>query len=170
MAKPGRNDPCPCGSGNKYKKCCLAKDEAAEHEQLAEADARRAKNAAVTTAVHRLHLREVKAAIAARLAGAEDADEYELTIASNVAADLVRAGKLDEAEQAARDLLVLFPDVHDGYDRLGMVYEARGDNQKAADCYRKVIEIIRQHPDDYDTEFEHVFTTLVDKLDPPPAT
>ncbi|MCH8106341.1 MAG: SEC-C domain-containing protein, partial [Proteobacteria bacterium] len=19
----GRDDPCPCGSGNKYKKCCL---------------------------------------------------------------------------------------------------------------------------------------------------
>jgi len=24
--KPGRNDPCPCGSGKKYKKCCLNKD------------------------------------------------------------------------------------------------------------------------------------------------
>lgn len=24
MSKPGRNDPCPCGSGKKYKKCCLA--------------------------------------------------------------------------------------------------------------------------------------------------
>ncbi len=24
MTKPGRNDPCPCGSGKKYKKCCLA--------------------------------------------------------------------------------------------------------------------------------------------------
>ena len=23
-AKPGRNDPCPCGSGKKYKKCCGA--------------------------------------------------------------------------------------------------------------------------------------------------
>ena len=23
--KPGRNDPCPCGSGLKYKKCCLSK-------------------------------------------------------------------------------------------------------------------------------------------------
>jgi len=23
--KPGRNDPCPCGSGKKYKQCCLAK-------------------------------------------------------------------------------------------------------------------------------------------------
>ncbi|MEL7335017.1 MAG: SEC-C metal-binding domain-containing protein [Planctomycetota bacterium] len=21
--RPGRNDPCPCGSGRKYKKCCL---------------------------------------------------------------------------------------------------------------------------------------------------
>lgn len=23
MAKTGRNEPCPCGSGKKYKKCCL---------------------------------------------------------------------------------------------------------------------------------------------------
>ncbi len=23
MKKPGRNDPCPCGSGKKYKRCCL---------------------------------------------------------------------------------------------------------------------------------------------------
>ncbi|MER3403670.1 MAG: hypothetical protein C4337_10430 [Armatimonadota bacterium] len=23
--KPGRNDPCPCGSGKKYKKCCYPK-------------------------------------------------------------------------------------------------------------------------------------------------
>jgi SEC-C motif-containing protein len=23
--KPGRNDPCPCGSGKKYKHCCLGK-------------------------------------------------------------------------------------------------------------------------------------------------
>ncbi|MBI5657962.1 MAG: SEC-C domain-containing protein, partial [Nitrosomonadales bacterium] len=22
MNKPGRNDPCPCGSGKKYKQCC----------------------------------------------------------------------------------------------------------------------------------------------------
>ena len=27
--KVGRNEPCPCGSGKKYKKCCLASDEAA---------------------------------------------------------------------------------------------------------------------------------------------
>ncbi len=26
MAELGRNEPCHCGSGKKYKKCCLAKD------------------------------------------------------------------------------------------------------------------------------------------------
>ena len=30
MAKPGRNDPCHCGSGKKYKKCCQPKDDEAE--------------------------------------------------------------------------------------------------------------------------------------------
>ena len=28
--KVGRNDPCPCGSGKKYKKCCMAKAEGAQ--------------------------------------------------------------------------------------------------------------------------------------------
>lgn len=26
-SKVGRNDPCPCGSGRKYKQCCAHKDE-----------------------------------------------------------------------------------------------------------------------------------------------
>ncbi len=29
-AKVGPNDPCPCGSGKKYKKCCMQKDKAAQ--------------------------------------------------------------------------------------------------------------------------------------------
>jgi len=32
--KSGRNETCPCGSGKKYKKCCLLKDQAAEHAEL----------------------------------------------------------------------------------------------------------------------------------------
>ena len=30
IPKVGRNDPCPCGSGKKYKKCCMAKNEEIE--------------------------------------------------------------------------------------------------------------------------------------------
>jgi len=158
MEKAGRKDPCPCGSGKKYKKCCLPMHQADERQRVAQQQAERDQHAAA----HRASLREARAAM---LADVED-DADELDAASNAAVDLVRAGKLDEAERAARHLLERFPFVHDGWDRLGMVYEARGDNQNAADCYRKVIDFIRAHPDDYDEGFDEVFVKLVEKLDP----
>jgi hypothetical protein len=45
---------------------------------------------------------------------------------------------------------VSFPEVHDGHDRLGMVYEARGDNKQAAQYYRQALEFICHRPDQYD--------------------
>ena len=33
QSKVGPNDPCPCGSGKKYKKCCMQKDKASGMEQ-----------------------------------------------------------------------------------------------------------------------------------------
>ena len=41
----GRNDPCHCGSGKKYKQCHLDKDEAAAREARAKAMAEAEKNA-----------------------------------------------------------------------------------------------------------------------------
>jgi tetratricopeptide (TPR) repeat protein len=144
MAKIGRNDLCPCGSGKKYKKCCLASDEAA---------ARAAELAAVAAPSLADYLQEQ-----------DELDE--LTEASNAVVDMVQAGDLNAAEQAAHELLARFPDVHDGYDRLGMVYEARGDHRQAADYYRKAINVIRDHPDAYDPAFEAVFQRLIDRLEP----
>src|SRR5277367_4096398 len=148
MAKIGRNDPCACGSGKKYKKCCMARDEAAA-----------------------LAARAVQPAVApARLPSLANTfqqhDELdELTEASNAVVDMVHAGDLDAAEQAAHELLARFPDVHDGYDRLGMVCEARGNHRQAADYYRRAITVIRDHPDTYDPGFEAVFHKLVDRLE-----
>lgn len=156
MAKPGRNDPCPCGSGDKYKRCCLPKEQAAEHAQFARAAAEAAEAATARK-------KEEQAAFEAL------EEEHDLAEASNAVIDLVRAGKLDEAERAARELLVRFPEVHDGYDRLGMVYEARGQNKQAADCYRQVIEFVRARPQQYDPEFASTFHKLVATLDPPAA-
>jgi hypothetical protein len=45
--RPGRNEPCPCGSGRKYKQCCLDKDEAAAREARAKAAAEAAAEAPV---------------------------------------------------------------------------------------------------------------------------
>jgi hypothetical protein len=46
---PGRNDPCHCGSGKKYKKCCEDKDANAKHavleKQWSEAEKAAAKKA-----------------------------------------------------------------------------------------------------------------------------
>jgi tetratricopeptide (TPR) repeat protein len=151
MPKIGRNDPCPCGSGKKYKHCCRDKDEAAERAALATSQA-------AASAKYQQRQAWLKAQLE---------HEDELTNASNAVIELLGAGKVDEAEQAARELLVRFPDVHDGYDRLGMVFEARGDHKAAADCYRKVIEFVRAHPDLYEPEFETTFHGLIAKLDPP---
>ena len=147
MSRPGRNNPCPCGSGKKYKRCCLDKDVAAEleHERLAAAAWRPIVDVNIVNRFDEFDT--------------DDAED-ELTANSNAAVDLVDEGRLDEAEQVARHLLERFPDVHDGWDRLGMVYQARGDNQKAADCYRKVIEVIRAHPENYDPGFEAIFHRL----------
>ncbi len=169
MAKPGRNEPCPCGSGNKYKKCCQPKDEAVEREGHAAAQARREDAAAD----RRLQVAELKAAIAAKLAGTgqEDQDQDELDVASNAVRGLIKVGKLDEAEAASRALLARYPEVHDGWDRLGMVHEARGNVREAADCYRRVLDFLRENPDYTDDDgLTTLYTGLIAKLDPPAAT
>ena len=156
---PGRNDPCSCGSSKKYKRCCLDKDEAAA---ALVREAERAATAAATPDYSSM----LKAP---GLPFDDPRDPNDLDEASNVVPDLIRAGKLDEAEKAAQHLLTAFPDVHDGYDRLGMVCEARGDKKQAADYYRKVIAFVEQHADTYDPAFADTFRGLVAKLDAAPG-
>lgn len=172
MAKLGRNDRCPCGSGKKYKACCLPKDEAARtKEAAAQQTVRDAREAA-----RRQELRAVREAIMTRLAVnddvADDADDGEdlLMTASNAVVDLVGAGRLDEAEAAARDLIARYPDVHDGWDRLGKVHEARGETREAADCYRRVIAFLEQNPDYAEPAFKDALLARIAKLEPPQAS
>ena len=164
MAKPGRNDRCPCGSGKKYKSCCLTKDEATEREQLAMAQAARDERAAEK----RQSLRELREAMLAKLSSAEMLEDG-LDEASNSVVALILAGKLDEAEAAARDLLVRYPHVPYGWDRLGMVHARRGEKRQAADCYAKVIDFIRDHPGDFDAETIDAYTARIARLDLPAA-
>jgi tetratricopeptide (TPR) repeat protein len=137
MTKLGRNDQCPCGSGKKYKRCCLPRNEAAAAELAAAAAA------AATRALERM----------APLEGREiDWDDDGLADASNRVVDLIHEGKLDEAEHAASALLTRYPDVHDGFERLGAVYEARGDRKVSAEWYRKALAFMQEHADGYDSK------------------
>jgi tetratricopeptide (TPR) repeat protein len=149
MAKIGRNDPCPCGSGQKYKRCCLPRDEATAAERAA-AD----RAAAIVD--------ERSAADAAI-----NAEDDGLDDASNVVIDLIDAGRLDEAEQAAHDLLERYPQVHDGLERLAMVCAARGDRVRAAEYYRKAADFVHAHADLYDPKMEIYLRRRVTECESP---
>jgi tetratricopeptide (TPR) repeat protein len=157
MPKPVATIPAR-GSGKKYKQCCSGKGSAAD---LAPAIAQRIA----------LQARRPTELLCERITrpscwkSRPRCRKPRLDAASNLVVDLIHARKLDEAEQAARDLLARFPEVHDGYDRLGMVHEARGQFREAADCYRKVIELARANPEDYDAGLVDSFLELVVKLE-----
>ncbi len=151
MPKTGRNDPCPCGSGNKFKRCCLEKDAAATSAALqSKLDASRARTDALFGAL-----------------GAEPDPYDSLDDDSNAVVDLVHAGKLDEAENAARDLLVRYPDVIDGHERLGMVCEARGDKKQAAHHYRQALDFIAKNPEGFEDASIAYYRDRITELDPP---
>jgi tetratricopeptide (TPR) repeat protein len=134
MAKIGRNDPCPCGSGQKYKRCCLPRDEAAAAAERAAAPTR--DDAAAMPPFEIL------------------SEDDGLDEASNVVIDLIDAGRLDEAEHAAQDLLARYPEVHDGLERVAMVAVARGDRARAAEYYRRAADFVHARPESYDAEME----------------
>ena len=145
MTKLGRNDQCLCGSGKKYKRCCLPKDEAA----------------AAAAALAKL-----PPPVVSSFAGGDTVWEDDgLADASNRVVDLIHEGKLDEAEHAARDLLTRYPDVHDGFERLGAIYEARGDRKVSADWYRKALAFIQEHPDGYDAKSLDWMRRKIEKLE-----
>jgi tetratricopeptide (TPR) repeat protein len=147
MATIGRNDPCPCGSGQKYKRCCLPRDEAAAATERAAAPTR---DAAAATPPFEI------------LSEDDGLDE-----ASNVVIDLIDAGRLDEAEHAAQDLLERYPEVHDGLERVAMVAAARGNRARAAEYYRRAADFVHARPACYDAEMETYFREKVEEFSRP---
>jgi len=115
MAKIGRNAPCPCGSGKKYKKCWLLGKHRAKRYS---------------------HVRKKVRFIPVYT---------ELDKLSNSVVDLIKENKLDEAEAVCRKLLAEYPDQVDGFNRFAQVYEARGDKSKAAEYYRKAADFAKSN-------------------------
>jgi tetratricopeptide (TPR) repeat protein len=124
MANVGRNDPCPCGSGKKYKRCCLALHASKDQEP------------------HR-----TERFPAGQLEVQLDPDELDDLVDRLNA--LIRQGRLGHAEELGRELLQRFPGQLDGHEGLARVYEARGDSAKAAEHYRSAA-LIAERGDGYD--------------------
>jgi hypothetical protein len=67
----GRNDPCPCGSGKKYKKCCLEEQGARPDPQRERDDLRATAFAAVLRFASRPQFHEARDAAFDAFAGDE---------------------------------------------------------------------------------------------------
>jgi predicted O-linked N-acetylglucosamine transferase (SPINDLY family) len=133
--KVGRNDPCPCGSGRKYKHCCIAKD----RELAAAARAGQAAVGEILQRALQLHGQDLLE---------ESADAYERAIA--ISPDIAGAhynlgnvrlaqGKRDEAAASYRRALELQPDWSEACCNLGSVLKDLGRQDESAALYRRVL-------------------------------
>ena len=116
MVKIGRNDYCPCGSGKKYKKCCISLPDKQKEQLISEQS--------YATAY---------------------AEVEELCLLSNSVTKLIKEGQLKKAEKVCQKLLKDYPDQVDGLHRYAEVYEAKGDKNKAIEHYEKTIKFMKTH-------------------------
>jgi tetratricopeptide (TPR) repeat protein len=146
MSKLGRNDPCHCGSGKKYKKCCLARDQPLRtqggidaRDEPFIAELRPDLDEAVDRLMERLELgagRSVEPEIKAML---EKHPGYHLThYAMGVYLAMVRndaVGAMPYFEKAVQ----LFPPFPEAHFNLGNSARKACDIPKAVAAYRSAI-------------------------------
>ncbi|MGA8178909.1 MAG: SEC-C metal-binding domain-containing protein [Desulfobacterales bacterium] len=110
----GRNAPCPCGSGKKYKRCCLGKCEAAGHNNItAEANNRKAK----------------------------EKEQDKLIKGIEKAFGLLGSQKYAEAIHFASSLIRQYPNEDRLHDILATGYLYAGDCQKAIEICRQRLDV-----------------------------
>ena len=118
LSKVGRNDPCPCGSGRKYKKCCMAKN-----EESREADI----SPIISDEPTVRHLPPARAA--------------EIENAFRRALNHLDREEYNRAARAFRSVLRLDPKHYKAHTGLGRCLMAAGMREEARECFRKALEI-----------------------------
>ena len=134
MAKIGRNQPCPCGSGRKYKRCCGQRGVAPVPGAPAEAPE-----------------------------GYSWA-ETDLDRLSNSVARFVDEGRLDEADAACDELRTRYPEVVDWLMRKAMVCEARGETELAIEYFERTLAWMDAHPEEFGPESRQPFLEDIERL------
>jgi tetratricopeptide (TPR) repeat protein len=141
MNRTGRNDPCPCGSGKKYKKCCLPREQAQrprapETEEPFIAELRPDVDEAVDRALQRLERgdgKQVEPEIAALL---ERHPDYHMT---NYAMGVYQAVVAKQPAAAIRFLekaVAIFPPFPEAYFNLGMAARQTLNVVQAVEAFR----------------------------------
>lgn len=143
MSVPGRNDPCPCGSGRKYKQCCLPREQTSPRS---EAQALPALMQSATELYRSGRLVEAEAMFRRVATSApQHADAcFRLGHLCN------RQGRLAEAVDWLRKALERNPRHARAYNTLGMALDGLGQSDEAQTCYRHAL---RLDPGNYAAQF-----------------
>ena len=146
----GRNDPCRCGSGKKYKKCCLGRDEAlARQTRPADLPVRNEDDFTaellpkVDAAVDRLLIRVEKGQLETVAAGLEALlREHPNYHATNYAMGVYLAMVVGEPERAIpffEKAVSIFPPMAEAHCNLGLCYTKAGRIPRAVAALRQAI-------------------------------
>jgi tetratricopeptide (TPR) repeat protein len=154
MAKIGRNDPCPCGSAKKHKKCCSA------------SGASPVASAEIVPASSPPHHH---ACDVCGRGGDDDDDDDEIDEINERAdhiLDEILDGRVDDAEALCHDFIQDFPDDAEGFDLLSMVFEERGQRERALELLRRALGIADANPE-YDDETRLLMRERLEELEAP---
>jgi hypothetical protein len=139
-----RNSPCPCGSGKKYKKCCLATDDAAAVARLAEAAAQK---------VEEQRLAAAAAEEADRKIEQERQERVKAREALRVPTVAEELG-LDDERQARPDRYLVWPRpaeadqrvVDAWWEAVELEYEKPRESKQAAWLLERTVAFLDEHP------------------------
>lgn len=140
MGNTGRNDPCPCGSGRKYKRCCLTRDKATDSDpfkRVLDTDPRDpvGLNALGLTALQSGRIDSATAFLARAIAG----DPGEAAYHSNLGLVYRAAGRPGDAESCFRKALELEPGYVPACGNLGVLYSEQGRLEEAIAQFRVAV-------------------------------
>lgn len=145
MTKTSRNDPCPCGSGKKYKNCCLAADEAGRLPRQADQQANLKKISALIAQGVSLQ-REGRAgeaeSIYREVLALNPGDPDALHLLGVITRD---AGKPEAALALFRQAIALMPREANFHNNLGMAYRQLGQLELALGAYEQALQIDPRH-------------------------
>jgi tetratricopeptide (TPR) repeat protein len=150
--KPGRNDPCPCGSGKKFKQCCALRQAAPSVRRAPSAGEARAQRARLEAAISGEMRRLVQLLDLARYAEVEHRAAALLKNHPNfgfawkvlgVALRMQGKRALPVLQRAAQ----LLPNDADAHSNLGNALREQGDTEAAVASHRRALEINPRRPD-----------------------
>ncbi len=123
MTKPGRNDLCPCGSGKKYKKCCMLKVKANEIDEQS--------NIADNSSENKVE----------RMVDHHVARTSEIENNFRRACRYMESNEFDKAVRIFRSVIMLDHSHYKALTGLGKCLAEMGKYEEASKCFEKALEI-----------------------------